>query len=223
MSTARAMHSSTESTVSGTGSTGWLEVVSTAVMMPADGSGARPPDGFAVPPPRMLPGNRQARSGWTVVTAHVVEYRHDRGFLLLHDLELARRMHRLAVGDHGMRNVLALHKPLRHQQPVAGHDIDHPLPLGNQGVERSAGNLDRHGTNATSCVQLQPQGLRVAVVVRAWQVVLSTSIAVLSSTTLQSIISIEIIRKAEVASRGCFELSQPCATLRRMGFGDGTA
>ena len=54
-----------------------------------------------------LSGNVQTCLFWKIVTAHVVECRHDERSLSRYDFELARCLHRSSISQDGVRDVLA--------------------------------------------------------------------------------------------------------------------
>ncbi|MXZ78956.1 MAG: hypothetical protein F4Z06_11895 [Acidimicrobiia bacterium] len=88
------------------------------------------------------------------MAAHVVESRHNKHPIFGHDFKFAGGLHRVTVSEHRMGDVLNAHLPLRRQQPAARYDIDHPLTLGRQDVERRTGNLGRREVDSASRLQL---------------------------------------------------------------------
>ena len=113
-----------------------------------------------------LLGNPEARCGWTVVAAHVVERRHNQPSLVRLDFELACGLHRASSSEHRMGDVLSAHLPLRGPQLAARHDVDHPVTLGHQSVECRARNLDRRDADSASRLRLLFQLRWRTVVVR---------------------------------------------------------
>ncbi len=107
----------------------------------------------------------EACFGWLVVAAHVVERRHNKRPVFGHDFEFAGGFYRAAFGENRMRDVLDAHLPPRRQQPATRYDVDHPLTLGCQDIECSAGNLGRREADSASRLQLMLELRRQTVVV----------------------------------------------------------